>query len=135
QAGIRTDAAAGMRHALWVPLRVTNQLAGVLFAATRNSSARFPREEIERAAAELALVLELRSQAALAQAKAIDMAEARKIWTQISASANLDRILQEIANASVHPTKNRIRAPRFAALGVLSESGPQRGSANPPVNF
>jgi signal transduction histidine kinase/CheY-like chemotaxis protein len=135
QAGIRTDAATDMRHALWVPIRVKNQLAGVLFAATRNSSARFPREEIERAAAELALVLELRSQAALAQARAIDLAETRKIWLQISAGASLDRILQEIANASVHPAANRTRAPRFAALGILSDSAPQRSSANPPLSF
>lgn len=135
QSAVRMEAASGVRRALWIPIRLADQLVGVLFAGTRDTPARFPREEIERVAAELALVIEFRTQAALAQTRAVDLAEARRIWLQLAAGGSLDRILQEIVDTSVSSPLNRARIARFVALGIQSDPTRLHAAAGPLMDF
>ena len=133
--GIRMAPPAGIRRALWVPVRLGPELQGVLFAAARKSSVRFPREEMERAAAELAVVLGFRVQSAMAQARAADLAEAQRIWSEISAGASRDPLLQKITNSSIESQGNTARAARFATLGILTDGRAQQSSAEPALDF
>src|SRR5256885_15946320 len=125
------EAVAGMRRAVWVPIRLGRELRGVLFAASRNSSAQFPLNDMNRLAAELALVIGFRAESEIAQGKAIEQAEIRKMWAEISSEASLDSVLQNITASALDAGGKRTRAARFATLGLLSDSiAPANTSTN-----
>lgn len=129
------DATAGMRRALWVPIRVGQDFRGAILAASRNASAKLPREEIERIAAELALAIGFRSESAIAQAKALDLAETRKIWSEISQGIPLHHILQDVTNSSLRLAAGNARSARFATLGILRAPASAPASNAPEIDF
>ncbi|HEY6128943.1 MAG TPA: ATP-binding protein [Candidatus Acidoferrum sp.] len=120
---IRMDATAGMRRALWVPIGVGQDFRGAILAASRNASAKLPREEIELVAGEMALAADFRSESAIAQARAVDLAETHKIWSEISQAIPLHQILQDVTNSSLRLAGGSARSARFATLGILRHPG------------
>jgi len=102
QASVGFGPLTGMRNALYIPLRDDRQTFGVIFAATSRTPARFPRNELARAAAEFSVVLALRATTSAFQTKSSAASEARKIWARISSGASLDQLLGEICDSSLH---------------------------------
>ena len=126
---------AGMRRALWVPVLADSHLCAALFVASRNAAAQFPMQDIERAAAELSLVLGYRAVTAAAQSQASDLAAARQILPKICSAQPLHLILQEIANHSFGVISKRKHPGQFALLGVLPAPNATLVIGDLPLDF
>ena len=135
QLRIQGTAASGARRGLWVPVHLDQELHGILFAASRHLSARFPLEEMERVASELALVFGFRREAALAQARTIDAAEIKKFWSEVASGTSYDCILQHVTKSSLYSGSHHNRIAVFATIGVVSNPFAAPDSARPPIEF
>ena len=126
---------AGMRRALWVPVFLDGQLHGALFAASRNSAPHFPLEEIQRVAAELALVLGFRAVGGALQAQAFDLGEARGILTKLCSGHPADAILQELTNHCFRIINRSRHTGQFVLLGVVPPAYISPASGDSQVDF
>src|SRR5205823_969116 len=119
---IHGTAASGARRAVWIPVHFGQHLHGILFAASSNPLAKFPIQQMERAASELALVFGFRRETALAQAKTMDLAEIAKFCSEIALTSghdtSYDRILQQITTSCLYSGRHRAQTAVFATIGV-----------------
>ena len=109
----------GMRHLLWVPVLVEQQLRGVLFAASRKPHGELPRETMEKTAAELAAVLSLELKNMALRATQQDLILAREVWSEVSTKALLERALQQIVSSALHCGVESKAIGPFAMIGLL----------------
>ena len=126
---------AGMRSALWVPVFLDGQLHGTLFAASRNSSPRFPLDEMQRVAAELALALGFRAASGALQTNAADFAETRAILSKLCTGFPADAVLQELTTTCFRIINRNRHAGQFVSLGIAPAADIPSASGDPPVDF
>jgi len=108
----------GMRHLLWVPVLVEQQLRGLLFAASHKPHGALPREGMEQAASELAIVLSLEMKNMALRAAQQDLILAREVWSEAS-KTSLERTLLQIVSSALHcGAESRAIGP-FAMIGLL----------------
>jgi len=135
QQGLEFGLTAGMKSLLWVPVRYAGELQALLLAASKSSLPRFPVDEMERVAAELAVVLGARAESKISQAKAIELAEVRRLWSEIAAGISPDRILQDITTSSMGAPGDRNHRAQFVILGILSGGANNHEGVDLPVDF
>lgn len=109
----------GMRHLLWVPVLVEQQLRGLLFAASHKPHSALPREGMEQAAAELAIVLSLEMKNMALRAAQQDLILAREVWPEASGKTSLERALQQIVSGALHCGPESKAVGPFAMIGLL----------------
>jgi signal transduction histidine kinase/ActR/RegA family two-component response regulator len=135
RADLTLAAASGMRRVLWVPVRLDEQLHGVLFAATRRKNVSVPREAMVRVAAELAVALGFEKRSASLYSALGEQAFQTKTLAQITEKLPLDRILLEIVNDCLHCAPGGKPIGPFAMLGLLSRRTGEGESLEATLDF
>lgn len=109
---------AGLRNALWTPIRGKNHLRGVLLTATRSKQTSLPRELAESVAAELALALELEQEQRLARERQADVRLSKHILAALGGSVSADTILSQLAASCTEDSVDGAGAgASFAVIG------------------
>src|SRR5258708_30354228 len=92
-----------MRRAVWVPVRRTGRLRGVLLAGTRARQGVLPQALLESVAAELLLAVELDEEQRMARERQADLDMAAEIMTALGKSGPESLILAKLADHCTEP--------------------------------
>lgn len=135
QAVMAASPLAGMRRAIWVPVRAEYQLVGVMFAVTHKVCGPLPREAMEACAAELGMVLSLHALRASMRHAQQDTAFAKRVWSDFAAAPSFDRSLQEIVRSAVDIAEGLQSIAPFAMIGLLPGKVFVQVSRDAPLEF
>jgi signal transduction histidine kinase len=89
----------GMRHVLWVPVMVREQLRGLVMLAAEQRESLLARILAEEVAGKLALAMEWEEQSRLARERQADLELAARVHRLLAEAADGDAILAELAES------------------------------------
>jgi signal transduction histidine kinase/CheY-like chemotaxis protein len=127
---------AGLRRVLWTPVRCSGGLRGILLAGLRTAAGSLPREEMEAAAAEISLAMELEDRREQGRQAHADLAIVRRMSTELSEGKSPEFLLSALVEDCIENSRNS-PGPRgaFAAIGRWRGRGEFLGGPVDAVEF
>lgn len=108
----------GLHQALWTPIQSKDRLYGVLLTGWQSEQPSLPRQRIESAAAELALVLELQEVRRLARECQSDLRLQQEMLAALANGSSTDTVLSQLAaSCAALAAEGGDTTAAFAAIG------------------
>jgi signal transduction histidine kinase/FixJ family two-component response regulator len=123
---------AGLRFALWVPIEWQQQLKGIILWGSTGKPPVGAREDVESAAAELALALGLQELQRIARQLEADLGVIQRFLSRQATDPSFDALLSHLADSCTQMPESA-EGPRaaFAAIGALQHEREKSGGSFP----
>ncbi len=116
----------GLRHALWVPIEINDQLKGVILAGSNGTHPAYSRGRVESVAAELALAVGSAEEQRNSQMRSADLGVVRRFLKTSATGNSPDARLSNLAEScTARDTNGDGPGAAFAAIGTLRHPVPQ----------
>jgi signal transduction histidine kinase/FixJ family two-component response regulator len=126
---------AGLRYALWVPIKWKEQLKGIILWGSAGKLPGGAREHVESVAAELSLALGLEELDSIARRRGADLVLTRRFFSWQATDSSQEAALSSIVDSCTQ-TSARSDGPgaAFAVIGALRQAS-EKSADHFPVEF